>query len=123
MKKIALMVLAGIVLSACMSENEPKGQWSVEKANEWYSQQEWPVGCNYVPSYAINQYEFWQEETFDPEVLDKELAMAEDLGFNALRIYLHEGLWYADKDGFKSRINKFFDMAESHGIKLIVTFL
>ena len=122
MKKIAFVILAGLILSACMSENEPKGQWSVEKANEWYSQQEWPVGCNYVPSYAINQYEFWQEETFNPEILDKELAMAEDLGFNALRIYLHEGLWYADKDGFKSRINKFFDLAESHGIKLIVTF-
>ena len=122
MKKIVVMILAGIVLSACASEKTQKGQWSVEKANEWYSQQEWPVGCNYVPSYAINQYEFWQQETFNPEVLDRELGLAEDLGFNALRIYLHEGLWYADKDGFKSRINKFFDMAESHGIKLIVTF-
>lgn len=122
MKKIVVMILAGIVLSACASEKTQKGQWSVEKANEWYSQQEWPVGCNYVPSYAINQYEFWQQETFNPEVLDRELGLAEDLGFNALRIYLHEGLWYADKDGFKSRINKFFDLAESHGIKLIVTF-
>lgn len=122
MKKIVVMILAGIVLSACASEKTQKGQWSVEQANQWYSQQEWPVGCNYVPSYAINQYEFWQQETFNPEVLDRELGLAEDLGFNTLRIYLHEGLWYADKDGFKSRINKFFDLAESHGIKLIVTF-
>ena len=74
------MILAGIVLSACASEKTQKGQWSVEQANQWYSQQEWPVGCNYVPSYSINQYEFWQQETFNPEVLDRELGLAEGEG-------------------------------------------
>ena len=87
LKKISTIVAAAAMMTACSMQTEPKGQWSVEKANEWYSQQEWPVGCNYVPSYAINQYEFWQEETFNPEVLDKELGMAEDLGFNALSRY------------------------------------
>ena len=119
-----LMITTAVLLLALVScSRTPEEKvWSVEKADEWYSSQEWPVGCNYVPSYAINQYEFWQEETFNPEIIDKEMGMAESIGFNTLRIYLHEGLWYADKDGFKSRINEFLDLAESHGLKLIVTF-
>lgn len=122
MKRIlfAFIVLC-LAVSSC-ADRQNKGQWTVEQANGWYAEQEWPVGCNYVPSYAINQYEFWQETTFNPEIIDRELALAQDLGFNAIRIYLHEGLWYADKEGFKSRIDRFFEIADSHGIKMIVTF-
>lgn len=118
------MIVAAALLvgSCCCRKAGESAQWTKDQANEWYAAQPWIVGCNYVPSYAINQYEFWQEETFNPEVIDKELALAEGIGFNTVRIYLHEGLWYADKDGFKSRINKFMDIAEKHGIRLIVTF-
>ena len=117
---VSIAVAAVVSFTACQQEKE--GQWSKEKAWEWFNQHEWPVGCNYVPSYAINQYEFWQPETFNPQVIDREMALAEDLGFNTLRIYLHETLWFVDKEGFKSRINQFLDLAESHNIKLIVTF-
>ena len=117
---VSIAVAAVVSFVACQQKKE--GQWSKEKAWEWFSQHEWPVGCNYVPSYAINQYEFWQPETFNTQVIDREMALAEDLGFNTLRIYLHETLWFADKEGFKSRINQFLDLAESHNIKLIVTF-
>ncbi len=106
----------------CSSFTPTQARWTAEQAQSWYDQQEWPVGCNYIPAYAINQFEFWQPETFDVEAIDKELALAESIGFNTLRIYLHEQLWYADKDGFKSRISKFMDIADSHGFKLIVTF-
>lgn len=123
-KNILLSLLSAAAISGCCgkAEESQTGRWSEEKANEWWAQQEWPVGCNYVPSYAINQFEFWQPETFNPEVIDRELGYAESLGFNTLRIYFHEMLWYADKDGFKSRINQFMDIAEKHGQKLIVTF-
>ena len=102
-KNILLSLLAAAALTGCCgkAEETSSGRWSEEKANEWWAQQEWPVGCNYVPSYAINQFEFWQPETFNPEVIDRELGYAESLGFNTLRIYFHEMLWYADKDGFK----------------------
>lgn len=122
MRQLMIMTAALLLVPVSCSRTSEEKVWSAEKADEWYSMQEWPVGCNYVPSYAINQYEFWQEETFNPEIIDKEMGMAESIGFNTLRIYLHEGLWYADKDGFKSRINEFLDLAESHGLKIIVTF-
>jgi hypothetical protein len=127
---LALLLLIG--LSTCRSVGSGSNnsdvaelstrQWSKEHARQWMDSTGWIVGCNYVPSYAINQYEFWQPSTFNPTVIDTELALAENLGFNAIRIYLHETLWNADKEGFKSRIDTVLNIAQSHGIKAIVTF-
>ena len=123
MKRIAILsLLAAMLLVPSTNAVARGGQWSKEKAAEWYASQKWPVGCNYVPSYAINQYEIWQPETFNPEIIDNELSLAESIGFNTLRIYLHEGLWYADKVGFRKRIDQFLDIADKHGMKLIITF-
>ena len=33
------------------------GKWPVEKAAEWYQNQPWLRGCNFIPSTAINQLE------------------------------------------------------------------
>ena len=74
MKKLATSLILTLTLVACCPDTADR-QWTAEYAHEWYSRQEWPVGCNYVPSYAINQYEFWQEETFDPQTIDKELGL------------------------------------------------
>ncbi len=38
-------------------------KWTNKKANEWYQEQSWLVGCNFLPSSAINQLEMFQEET------------------------------------------------------------
>ena len=97
-------------------------QWSVEKAQTWWDGQEWPVGCCFVPSYAINQFEMWQPETFNLPVLDKEFGLCEELGFNLVRIYLHEELWFADAEGFKDRIRQVLDLTQKHGIKVTFTF-
>ena len=63
-------------------------RWSEEKANEWYASQPWPVGCVYMPSYGGTPVEIWGKEYFKPAVVDSELALAEDLGFNAIRLFL-----------------------------------
>ena len=34
-------------------------------------------GSNYIPKSAINELEMWQEATFDPDQIDKELGWAE----------------------------------------------
>lgn len=93
--------------------------WTVERANDWYQQQGWLVGCNFSPSTAINQLEMWQEETFDPETIDRELGWAEDLGFNTARVYLHDLLWEQDSTGFLERVDQFLEIADSHGIKIM----
>ena len=91
-------------------------KWSIEKANQWYAEQPWRVGCNFIPSSAINQLEMWQAETFDPDTIERELGWAEELGFNALRVYLHDLLWMQDAQGFKGRIEQFLDTADRHKI-------
>jgi hypothetical protein len=94
-------------------------KWSIEKANEWYRSQPWLTGCNFIPSTAINQLEMWQAETFDPETIDRELGWAAGLGFNAIRVYLHDLVWHEDASGFKARIDQYLTIADSHGIKTI----
>lgn len=82
-------------------------RWSTEKANEWYARQPWLIGCNFIPSNAINQLGMWQAETFDPATIDCELGWAAAIGFNTVRTFLHDLAWEADTNGFKHRINCF----------------
>ena len=114
------MVAAVVAVSVSCCRQAPR--WSEQKANDWYYSQPWPVGCNYIPSYAINAIEWWQESTFNPEVIDKDLHFAEDLGFNVVRIFLNDMVYFADPAGFKSRLDRFLGICESHGIKAIVVF-
>jgi endo-1,4-beta-mannosidase len=95
--------------------------WSAQKANAWYAQQGWLVGCNFLPSTAINQLEMWQAETFDPATIDKELGWAENIGMNVVRVYLHDLAWEKDPAGFKQRIDQFLSIAFKHKIKALFT--
>lgn len=97
-------------------------RWSTEKANEWYAHQPWLVGCNFIPSNAINQLEMWQAETFDPGALDRELGWAADIGFNTVRTFLHDLAWEADPERFKQRIDCFLEIASRHGIRPLFVF-
>ena len=62
-------------------------RFTIEQAAAWEKKYGWLVGCNFVPSYAVNQLDTWAQETFDEEVIDRELQIAEDLGFNTARIF------------------------------------
>jgi len=97
-------------------------RWSAEKAKAWYEEQPWPVGCNFIPSCAINQIETWQAESFDAATMDRELGLAEGIGFNTVRVFLHDLVWEADPDGFKGRLGAFLDLCKKHRIRAIVTF-
>lgn len=91
-------------------------RWTAARANDWYERQPWLVGCNFIPSTAINQLEMWQAETFDAATIDRELALAQSLGFNSVRVFLHDLLWDADADGFAARIEAHLTIADAHGI-------
>lgn len=97
-------------------------KWTIEKAEQWYKNQPWFVGCNFIPSTAINALEMWQAETFDPDTICRELGWASDLGFNTVRVYLHDLLWLQDPTGFKGRIDRFLDLAKQSGIRTMFVF-
>ncbi len=108
---------------ALMAQADPSPRWTPQQANDWYAKQAWPIGANYVPATAINQLEMWQEETFDPERIDLELGWAEKLGFNTMRVFLHDIPWQTDSAGFLKRIDRFLEICEKHKIRpMIVIF-
>jgi hypothetical protein len=110
------VVVATLYMSSAWSQ---QGRWSEEKANAWYSRQPWLVGSNFVPKSAINQLEMWQEATFDPAEIDRELLWAEQLGMNTMRVFLHDLLWEQDAEGFRKRIDEFLIIAARHRIRPI----
>jgi len=95
-------------------------RWPQSKAQEWFDKNGWVVGCNYIPANAINQLEMWQEETFSPELINKELEMAASLGFNTIRVFLHELVWQQDPQAYLNRIDIFLSIAYQHGIKTML---
>jgi hypothetical protein len=116
MKSRLVVALAAVSLSLAHSATGATGRWSGEKARAWYQRQGWLVGCNFLPSTAINQLEMWQADTFDLPTIDRELGWAESLGFNSVRVYLHNLLWSQDAPGFLRRLEQFLDVAERHHI-------
>ncbi len=116
-------ILSTIVATLLCSTAFPQARWSEQKANAWYAQQPWLVGSNYVPKSAINELEMWQEASFDPAQIDKELGWAEAMGMNTMRVFLHDLLWQQDAPGFKKRIDQFLTIASRHHIRpLFVLF-
>jgi hypothetical protein len=100
-------------------EHDPElaHRWSRERAEDWMKENNWLVGCNYIPSNAINQLEMWQEETFSPALIDKELGWAASLGFNTVRVFLHHLLWEENANSFINRIDQYLAIADRHGIR------
>jgi hypothetical protein len=94
----------------------PAGRWTVEQAKQWQVQHPWLVGCNYIPSTAINELEMWQADTFDLPTIDRELGWAQGLGFNSVRVFLHHLPWQDDREGFLRRMEQFLEVADKHGI-------
>ncbi|MHB8970105.1 MAG: cellulase family glycosylhydrolase [Pirellulaceae bacterium] len=93
--------------------------WPVGKIRAWYDQQPWLVGCNFLPSTAVNDVEMWQAETFDPVTIDRELGWAHDLGFNTVRVFINYVVWEADAAGLKKRFEDFLQIAGRHDISVM----
>ncbi|KAJ3017131.1 UNVERIFIED_CONTAM: hypothetical protein HDU68_011828 [Siphonaria sp. JEL0065] len=97
-------------------------RWTEMEVNEWYSRQPWLVGSNFLPSTASNQLEMFQEDTFDLDTIDKELGLANSIGMNTMRVFLHDLLYRDDRDGFFERLDLFLDACSKHGIRPLLVF-
>lgn len=122
---LLLTILASCAGSGKESETaskETREVWSSEQAEAWYSELDWLRGANFIPSTAINQLEMWQEDSFDPETIDRELGYAESIGFNSMRVYLHHLAWQTDPEGFKKRMEQYLAIADQRGISTMFVF-
>ncbi|MBN2513071.1 MAG: cellulase family glycosylhydrolase [Sedimentisphaerales bacterium] len=112
-----VLILAG---TASFADKAGLERWPAEKAQAWYDSLPWLVGCDFIPSTAINQLEMWQQDTFDPKTIDRELGWAQGLGMNTVRVYLHDLVWEQDSQGFLKRIDFFLDICKKHEIRPIL---
>src|ERR1700743_3994706 len=112
-----------IVLTLFASLSSSAQRWSEKAANDWYAQQPWLVGANYVPSDAINQFEMFQAATWNPQLNDKELGLAEGIGMNTMRVFLQDQLWAQDPDGFSKSLDEFLAISARHHIRPLPVLL
>jgi hypothetical protein len=109
--------IAFVLLAAGSLLHGQEPRWTEERANQWYQQQPWLVGANFLPSDAINELEMWQPETFDSAEIDREFGWAESLGMNTMRVFLHNLVWEQDPSGFQHRMDQFLVIASKHHIR------
>jgi hypothetical protein len=115
--------LTSVVAFAQTSLSSAPGRWPAAKANAWYATQPFLFGANYNPANTINELEFWQAESFDPATIDKELALAESMGINTMRVFLHDLPYQQDAKGFIKRIDQFLAICQKHKIRpMLVLF-
>jgi len=98
-------------------------RWEPERVLDWYGRKCWLVGCNYIPSTAVNQLEMWQEDTFDSDRICVELGWAAEMGMNTLRVFLHNLVWEVDPQGFVERIDRFLEIAAGLGFSTLMVLL
>ncbi|MDQ4120261.1 MAG: cellulase family glycosylhydrolase [Acidobacteriota bacterium] len=120
MRKFVQIFLFVFLLAISPSAQTQK--WSEQQANDWYRQQGFLVGANFVPASAINQLEMWQADTFDPQRIDLELGWAASIGMNTMRVFLHDLAYEQDKEGFKKRLDQFLTISAKHNIKPMIVF-
>lgn len=117
-----LLAASAAVTRVPRASAEEAGRWSPDRASRWYQAQGWLVGANYIPASAINQFEMFQADTFDPRRINTELGWAQFYGHNTARVFLHDQLWAADQRGFQTRLGQFVDIAARHRIKPLFVF-
>lgn len=93
------------------------GRWSVGRIKAWYSAMPWLVGANYLPSAKINAIDMWQASTWDARAIARELKLAQSIGYNTLRVFLHPLVWEDDEQGLYRRMDRFLAMAARTGIR------
>jgi len=113
----ALILL--LSLSFSLFAQKPAERWNEEKAWKWYNDNPWICGFNYIPANSINYTAMWDKTNFSPEVIDRELSLAEGTGFNAVRVVLQFIVWEEDPKYFKDVFATFLSICSKHKMKVI----
>ena len=118
-----LILIIGFIQCESNSKYSIEKRWTEEKAWQWQDEFGWRAGTNFNPSTAINQLEFWQEDSFDLETIERELAWSSELGMSLHRVYLHNLLWDQDSIGFLQRLDAYLQKADQFNIKTMFVLL
>lgn len=96
-------------------------RWSKDRIDDWRRRTGWLLGCNYLPSYAVNFIEFWQRDRFDPRAIAAELQLAASTGLNSLRVNLSYVNWKHEGDRHLQNADRFLELAAQAGLRVVLT--
>ncbi len=100
-------------------------QWSKEKAWEWYQQLPWLRGCNYIGSDCANRRDMWQSYHSKEhlQTAERELKLAQDIGFNTVRLIVDFHVWYQEPDSFMEILERYIEICDKYGqyVMLVLT--
>ena len=114
-----LTIATALLTLPLIASAQLEGQWSIEKINAWYADVGAIKGCNYLPATAVNDIDMWQESSFDPKTIEKELKLAHENGYNSVRVFLHSLVWKEQKEAFHVNIETFLKIADRNEIKVM----
>ena len=90
----------------------PASQWTANEAWEWFDRQGFQQGANFLPSTAANQFEmFGNDNGLDEATIERELRWAADLGYTAMRVFLHNDLYTENADAFLDRVDRYLALS------------
>ncbi|MGN0878631.1 MAG: cellulase family glycosylhydrolase [Oligosphaeraceae bacterium] len=97
-------------------------RWSEKKAWDWQRSRPWMRGCNFMGSDCVNRVDQWQELGFEGRyaTADRELGLAQSIGFNSVRLILQFEVWLEQHDGFMERLERYIGLCASHGISVML---
>ena len=91
-------------------------RWSEKKAWDWYNSHRWIRGCNFIGSDCANRIDQWQSYGREArmEVADRELQLAEDIGFNSVRIIVDFEVWLQEPDSYMEVLEEYITLCDKH---------
>ena len=100
-------------------------KWSNEKAWEWYNSRPWIRGFNFVPSDCSGWVEMWQEynHAAKVETIKRELALASQIGFNAVRQFLAFDVWMYQRESFMANVEEYLSIAAENNIGVMLVLI
>lgn len=119
--RFILIAILAIITIGAVSANASE-RWTKEQAVAWGKSNPWFCGMNYIPANAINYTAMWDKTNFSPQVIEQELALAEQTGLNCARVVLQYAVYAQDPKHFIKALDKFLAICDKHHIKAMPTF-
>lgn len=99
-----------------------KRKWTNEEANNWYKRLGWLRGCNFIGSDCANRLDMWQSYKREEKLktADRELALADKIGFNTVRLWANFDVYYAESESFMDILENYISLCDKHNQKVML---
>jgi hypothetical protein len=78
-------------------------------------------GVNYE-GYFDRAWRLWDDDQFDPDLIDRDFAKASDAGFNVVRIFVQHSLAQDVRGGNFLKLDTVVELAQHRNLRLLLTF-